>query len=150
RQDRPRLRDGAELMSRLPYAVLALALLAGCAKKAQLPVYQALAVQKRDIIVSAQASGAIAADTLIEVRSQAAGEVTQIKVQTGELVRRGTLMVEIDPRTARNNVEQAQAALDVVKASLQNATAAKRRSDTLYLTQSISEQDRESANLAFA
>lgn len=137
-------------MSRTLYLLAAAALVAGCAKKAPAPVYQAMAVERRDIIVSAQASGTIAADTLIEVRSQASGEVTQIKVQTGDLVHRGQLMVEIDPRTARNNVQQAQAALDVAKASLQNATAAKRRSDTLFLSQSISEQDRETANLAFA
>ena len=137
-------------MSRILYAATAAALLAGCAKKAPAPVYQAIPVVRRDIIVSAQASGTIAADTLIEVRSQASGEVTQIKVQTGDLVHRGDLMVEIDPRTARNNVEQAQAALDVAKASLENATSAKNRADTLFLTQSISEQDREAANLTYA
>ena len=137
-------------MSRILTAATAAALLAGCAKKAAPPVYQAIPVTRRDIIVSAQASGSIAADTLIEVRSQASGEVTQIKVQTGDLVHRGDLMVEIDPRTARNNVQQAQAALDVARASLENATAAKRRADTLFQSQSISEQDREAANLAFA
>lgn len=122
----------------------------GCAKKAAAPVYQALAVERRDIIVSAQASGSIKADTLIEVRSQASGEVTNIKVQTGDVVRRGALMIEIDPRTARNNVEQAQAALDVAKARLQNATAAKRRSDELFTSQAISETERDAATLDFA
>ena len=137
-------------MSRTLYVLAAAAVLGGCAKKAPAPVYQALAVERRDIIVSAQASGSITPDTLIEVRSQASGEVTQIKVQTGDLVHRGQLMVEIDPRTARNNVEQAQAAYDVAKASLQNATAAKRRSDELFQSASISEQERDAANLAFA
>ena len=138
-------------MSR-PIAFLALAALvaSGCAKKAATPVYQALAVERRTIIVSAQASGSIKADTLIEVRSQASGEVTDIKVQTGDVVRRGALMVEIDPRTARNNVEQAQAALDVAKARVQNATAAKRRSDELFESQSISETERDGATLDFA
>jgi len=138
-------------MSR-PIVLLAVTavLASGCAKKAAPPVYQALAVEHRDIIVSAQASGSIKPDTLIEVRSQASGEVTQIKVQTGDLVHRGALMVEIDPRTARNNVEQAQAAFDVAKASLQNATAAKRRSDELFQSQSISETERDAANLAYA
>ena len=122
----------------------------GCAKQAPPPVYQALAVERRDIIVSAQASGSIKPDTLIEVRSQASGEVTDIKVQTGDEVRRGMLMVEIDPRTARNNVEQAQAALDVAKARLQNATAAKRRSDELFQSAAISETERDAATLDFA
>lgn len=138
-------------MSR-PIVLLAVtALLAsGCAKQAAPPVYQALAVERRDIIVSAQASGSIKPDTLIEVRSQASGEVTEIKVQTGDEVRRGTLMVEIDPRTARNNVEQAQAALDVAQARLQNALAAKRRADTLFQSLAISETERDAANLDYA
>ena len=67
-----------------------------------------------------------------------------------DLVHRGSLMVEIDPRTARNNVEQAQAAFDVAKATVQNATAAKRRSDELYQSQSISETERDAANLTAA
>jgi HlyD family secretion protein len=137
-------------MSRTTYILAGLILTAGCAKKAAPPVYQALAVEKRDIVVSAQASGSIKPDTLIEVRSQASGEVTEIKVQTGDVVGRGTLMVEIDPRTARNNVEQAQAALDVAKARVQNSTAAKRRSDELYQSQSISETERDAATLDFA
>ena len=122
----------------------------GCAKQAAPPVYQALAVERRDIVVSAQASGSIKPDTLIEVRSQASGEVTDIKIQTGDQVRRGMLMVEIDPRTARNNVEQAQAALDVAKARLQNATASKRRSDELFQSAAISETERDAATLDFA
>ncbi len=138
-------------MSRQTLALIAAAAItAGCAKPAPAPVYQALAVEHRDIIVSAQASGTIKPDTLIEVRSQASGEVTEIKVQTGDQVSRGMLMVEIDPRTARNNVEQAQAALDVAKARVQNATAAKRRSDELFQSQSISETERDAATLDFA
>jgi HlyD family secretion protein len=138
-------------MSR-PIVLLAVTALvaSGCTKQAPPPVYQALAVERRDIIVSAQASGSIKPDTLIEVRSQASGEVTEIKVQTGDEVRRGMLMVEIDPRTARNNVEQAQAALDVAQARLQNAAAAKRRAEELFQSAAISETERDAANLDYA
>ncbi len=137
-------------MSRPPRALAALVLSLGCAKAAETPVYQALPVERRDIVVSAQASGSVRPDTLIEVRSQASGEVTDIKIQTGDVVRRGTLMIEIDPRTARNNVEQAQAALDVARARLQNAAASKRRADELFESQSISEQERDASALDYA
>jgi len=138
-------------MYRQTFLLVGAAVLAsGCAKPAPAPVYQALPVEQRDIIVSAQASGTIKPDTLIEVRSQASGEVTEIAVQTGDQVRRGVLMVEIDPRTARNNVAQAQAAFDVAKARVQNSAAAKKRSDDLYQSQSISETERDAASLDFA
>jgi HlyD family secretion protein len=137
-------------MSRPTRALAALVLTLGCAKAAETPVYQALPVERRDIVVSAQASGSVRPDTLIEVRSQASGEVTDIKIQTGDVVRRGTLMIEIDPRTARNNVEQAAAALDVARARLQNAAASKRRADELFQSQSISEQERDATALDYA
>ena len=75
------------------------------------PVYQALPVERRDIVVSAQASGAIQPDTMVEVKSKASGEILQILVETGQLVKRGTLLVRIDPRQAKNAVDQAKAQL---------------------------------------
>ena len=57
-----------------------LVLLAACGEEAPPPVYQAVPVAERDIIVSAQASGAIEPDTLVEVKSKASGEVLDIQV----------------------------------------------------------------------
>ena len=69
----------------LPVVLLA----AACSKPAPKPVYQALAVEKRDIVVSAQASGAIQPDTTVEVKTKASGEVLQMLAETGQLVQRG-------------------------------------------------------------
>jgi HlyD family secretion protein len=65
-------------------------------------------------------------------------------------VQRGALLVRVDQRTPRNTLNQAEADLDVVKARLQNADAQKRRSDELFKSQSITEQEHESALLALA
>ncbi len=78
-----------------------LLLLAACSKPAPLPVYQAIPVDRRDIIVSAQASGSVQPDTTVQVKSKASGEILEIKVETGQLVQRGQLMVLIDKRTAQ-------------------------------------------------
>ena len=114
-----------------PAAVLSLLLLAACGKEAAptLAVYQALPVERRDIVVSARASGTIQPDTTVEVKSQASGEVLQVKVQTGQVVRAGELMVLIDPRIPKNNVDQAQSSLEVAQARLLNATTQKERSE---------------------
>ena len=50
-------------------AALAVAALAGCKKAAAPVVYQALPVEHRDIVVSAQASGTVQPDTVVEVKS---------------------------------------------------------------------------------
>ncbi|MGH7511550.1 MAG: efflux RND transporter periplasmic adaptor subunit [Gemmatimonadales bacterium] len=128
------------------------ALLAAFACKKPTPqvVYQALPVERRDIIVNAQAAGAIQPDTTVEVKSKASGEVLQINAQTGQLVKRGALLVHIDPRNARNALAQAQANLDVAKAKLANSGRQKDRADQLFKTQAITEEEHDSALLDYA
>jgi len=124
---------------------------AGCnGKEETTVVYQALPVVHRDIVVSAQAAGIIEPDTTVEVKSKASGEILDIRVETGELVERGTLMVRIDQRTPRNNLAQAEAELEVAKATLTNAEAQKRRADELFRSQSITETEHEQADLTYA
>ena len=84
-------------------AALAVAALAGCKKAAAPVVYQALPVEHRDIVVSAQASGTVQPDTVVEVKSKASGEILDLRVETGQLVKRGTMMVRVDPRNPRNH-----------------------------------------------
>lgn len=123
---------------------------AACSKPAPPPVYQALAVEPRDIVVSAQASGAIQPDTTVEVKTRASGEVLDILVQTGQEVKRGQLLMRIDPRQPRNAVNQAQAQLDVAKAQLDIAKTQLDRSQELLKAQTITQQEYESAQLSYA
>lgn len=128
-------------------ACAAAALVAGCKKKQEALVYQAVPVVTKDIIVSAQASGSIQPDTIVEVKSKASGEILRTLVETGQEVTRGALMVEVDPRVPRNALSQAQAELTVARASLANAQSRKRRADELFKTQSITQEEHESAAL---
>ncbi len=135
----------------LSAAVLALAL-AACSEPeaAPLPVYQAVAVERRDIVVSARANGTIQPDTTVEVKSKASGEILKLNVETGSTVNRGDLLIQVDPRTAKNSFAQAEADLDVAKAKLANATAQKNRSDALFESKALTEQEHEQAVLDFA
>ena len=130
--------------------LLAVLLLAGCKKETPQVVYRAVPVEQRDIIVSAQAAGAIQPDTTVEVKSKASGEVLQLNAETGQLVKRGAPLVRIDPRNARNTLAQAQADLDVAQAKLANATSQKRRADELFKSQSITEQEHDQSVLDYA
>ena len=127
-----------------------LLLVAACKKETPQIVYRAVPVEQRDIVVSAQATGAIQPDTTVEVKSKASGEILQLLAETGQVVKRGSPLVRIDPRNARNLLAQAQADLDVAKAQLANATSQKRRADELFKSQSITEQEHEQALLDFA
>lgn len=128
----------------------ALAAAAACKAKQQQTVYQAIPVSRRDIIVSAQAAGTIQPDTTVDVKSLASGQVTDMKVQTGQVITRGTLMLEIDRRQPKNAVDQSQAAYDLAKAQLAVSEAAKRRADTLFAQQAMTESDHDQAVVAYA
>ena len=130
--------------------VTALLVFAGCKEEEAPPVYQAIPVARRDIVVSAQASGTVQPDTVVEVKSKASGEILELRVETGQLVKRGELMVRVDPRTPRNILAQARADLDVAEARLANASSQKRRADELFKSQSITEQEHENAVLDYA
>jgi HlyD family secretion protein len=128
----------------------AVALLAACKKEEPPVTYQALPVGRGDIVVTAQATGTVQPDTVVEVKSKASGEILDLKVETGQVVKRGALMVRVDPRNPRNTLAQAQADLDVARARVANATSQKRRADELFKSQSITEQEHETALLDYA
>ena len=133
-----------------PRYLFLLVLFGACHKPAPLPVYQAVAVQKRDIIVTAQASGAINADTVVQVKSKASGEILDIKVQTGDLVKRGTLMLQVDQRIPANQVATARATLQVDSAQLANARSQLKRQQELFAARAVTQQELEQAQLAVA
>jgi HlyD family secretion protein len=135
---------------RMQWSVSALFLLGACAEEPPPPVYQPVAVARRDIVVSASAAGSIEPVTTVEVKSKASGEILQVNAETGDVVRAGQLLVRVDPRTPRNALTQAEADLEVAQAQLDNARSQLRRSEELYKTQSITEQEFEAARLQAA
>lgn len=129
---------------------IVLLLSAACKEKPKPVVFQAVPVEKRSIVVSARATGTVQPDTVVEVKSKASGEILDMKVETGQMVQRGTLLVRVDQRTPRNRLNQTTADLEVAKARLENAEAQRKRSDELFKTQSISTEEHETAVLAVA
>ena len=134
-------------MRSVPRFLFLLVLLGACQKPVPAPVYQAVPVTRRDIIVTAQASGAINPDTTVQVKSKASGEILDIKVQTGDVVKHGTLIVQVDQRIPANDVAQAQATLQVDSAQLANAKAQYNREKELFAAKAVTQQELEQAQL---
>ena len=133
------------------YALAACAVAAAACQKAEpAPLYEKVAVERRDIVVAAIATGFIQPTLTFSVKSKAWGEIIAMPVQTGSEVVRGQLLATIDPRIPQNNLSQAQAALDKAQAQLQNASEQLKRSEALYQTQAIAETDYDVAKLAYA
>jgi len=135
----------------LPAWTAGLALGTSACQKAQTaPLYEAVPVERRDIVVTASASGVMQPILTFSVKSKAWGEIIDMPVQTGDEVRKGQLLVRIDPRIPQQNLAQAQAMLDKARAQLETATGRLKRSDALYQAQSIPETEYESSKLAYA
>lgn len=127
-----------------------MAVVSACSKPVPAPVYQAVAVERRDIVVTAQAAGAVNPDTVVQVKSKASGEILDVRVQTGDFVRRGTLMVQVDQRIPANDVASAQANLEVARAQLANAQGQLTRAKELFTAKAITQQELETTTLAVA
>ncbi len=105
-------------------------------------------VERRDLEIRAESSGQIEPLRVVEVKSRVAGELKRITVETGDAVRQGELIAEIDPRDVRNAFEQAEADLEVARAEVSTATAQRKRIQSLAGAGVLSTQDLENSQLA--
>jgi HlyD family secretion protein len=131
-------------------AALLLASIAGCHKTQATQSYEAVPVERRNLVVSASASGAIEPVLTVDVKSKASGEIIGMNVQTGDDVKQDQLLASIDPRIPRNSLAQAQANLQVAQAQLSNAKSQLARSDTLFKAQAITQTEYDGAKLEYA
>lgn len=104
-------------------------------------------VQRRDIIIDAQASGVIEPIAIVEIKSKASGMITQMPVETGTLVKPGDLLVQVDTRDVKNQLDQADADLDAAQARYDVSVSQKKRSDDMYAAKVITAQEHEATSL---
>ena len=107
-------------------------------------------VSRQTIVSSVEATGTIEPIRIIEVKSQAGGEVLQLPVELGDNITRGTLLVRIDPRDVNNAFEQAQADLDVGVARFAVAERQLGRMQELHNSDIVTAEELESAILEHA
>jgi len=144
--------SGAAPVIRRPAAILlAVAALAACGKKQTEPLtIKTAEVGRRTIVVQAEATGVIEPINVVEVKSRASGQVTQMPVETGTLVRPGDLIVQLDTRDVQNQFNQAKADLEAAEKKLEVSAIQKKRSDELLAARIITAQENEAAQLDYA
>ncbi len=130
--------------------LLSAVLFVACEEEDLAPVYQMLPVEYRDISLSASAAGAVEPVQTVEVKSKASGEIYEVRVEIGDKVRRGQLLVRVDQRVPGNAVAQAEADSAVAQTQLDISESQLNRSQRLYESQSITEQEYENARLSRA
>lgn len=132
-------------------AISMMVVLGGCKKSTDpLLVIETAPVERRSIVLSAQANGTVEPIDIVEVKSKASGTIIKMPVDVGSKVHVGDLLVQIDPRTVQN--AYTQAAADLASATVARAVAlsGRNRSAELYKQNIITATEMEAATVAFA
>ena len=133
------------------FCFVVLATLTSCKRgNEQATTVQTVPVERRDIVVDAEATGVVEPINVIEVKSKASGQIERMPVETGTRVKPGDLLVQVDTRDVRNQYNQALADLRAAQARVQVAAAQRKRSEDLFKQQIITAQELETAQLDFA
>jgi HlyD family secretion protein len=128
----------------------AVTIVACTSKKASGVPIPTAAIERRDIVVDASATGAVEPINVVEVKSKASGQITQMPVETGSLVKPGDLIVQLDTRDVKNQFDQTLADVQAAEAKLQVSESQKKRSDDLFEARIITAQEHETAALDYA
>ena len=99
--------------------------------------YMTSSAQVRDIRQQVFASGKISGKTQVEVGAQVSGQIKKIYVATGDKVKAGDLLAEIDPEIQQNDLRRAQAQEKQIKAQIRS----KKAQITLYKAENTRQQN---------
>ncbi|WP_349975623.1 MdtA/MuxA family multidrug efflux RND transporter periplasmic adaptor subunit [Pseudomonas sp. WHRI 8519] len=97
-----------------------------------------------------KALGTVTATNTVNVRSRVAGELVKIHFKEGQQVKAGDLLAEIDPRSYRIALQQAEGTLAQNQAQLKNAQVDLARYKGLYAEDSIAKQTLDTAQAQVA
>ncbi len=111
----PHTRRGRILLL-IAFVVVIAAIVAWFARKPAAPALATTPVSRGDIEQTVEATGVVDAYKLVSVGAQASGQIKSLKVQLGDTVKEGQLIAEIDATTQQNQVLNAEAALDNIRA----------------------------------
>ncbi len=114
------------------------------------PNFETAVVEVRSLVSSVVATGTIEPIRVVDVKSQASGEILEINAELGDYVERGVVLVRIDPRDVRNDFEQAEADLEVARARFQVAERRLARTQTLYDSSVVTSEELENEMLEHA
>lgn len=132
--------------SRALVAFLALGATAACSKKQSTDTgIQTVPVERRDIVVTAQATGTVEPVDTVAVKSQAQGLIVAMPVEVGSQVKAGDLIAQLDTRTLTNDYERAVAAEKAAVAALNVANADLQRENALYAQKVVTATEHEQA-----
>lgn len=106
-------------------------------------------VEYREVEMGYPAEAVVEAVSQATVAAQVQGRVTEVKVDVGDRVRRGDVLMRIDGREAAQGVAGAQAGVAQAQAELANARASFERTKNLFERKFVSQSALDTAQSAY-
>ncbi len=100
-------------------------------------------VQQKNMPIYLTALGTVTAYNTVTIRSRVDGQLMRVNFREGQAVRKGQLLIEIDPRPYQAVLEQAQGQLARDQANAKNADAEASRYTALYQAGVVSRESQQ-------
>ncbi len=103
--------------------------------------YVTAKVEKGDLISTVSVTGQVIASNSIDIKPKVSGDVTYINLKNGQTVKDGEILLKIDDEDARNNVKDAQIALENAKNTLAKMQGLQTDEGSIQATKEKREKD---------
>ncbi|MBI2620054.1 MAG: efflux RND transporter periplasmic adaptor subunit [Ignavibacteriales bacterium] len=110
-------------------------------------VTRVVKVTRGNLDLTVSANGVVQPIDRVEIKSKASGQIEIMNFEEGQTVQKGTLLIELDRTTARNDFDQAKADLAVAESNLRQQQNNYNRALELFSKSLISEQERDQVTL---
>jgi len=127
----------------------------GCKPRAQQqhqmppPVVTVAPIEQREIVEWDEFTGRTAAIENVEVRPRISGHIDAVKFQSGQLVKKGDVLFQIDPRWHQAEFDRRAADYEQAKVKLANAEREAKRTTQLLANKAISTEDADQREARF-
>ncbi|MBI1912356.1 MAG: efflux RND transporter periplasmic adaptor subunit [Deltaproteobacteria bacterium] len=113
-------------------------------------------IEKGELRLEVVANGTVTPEIEVAVKSKAGGEITNFPFNEGDIIKKGQVIVKLDPRTERARANQAEANLLIAKAKLEKAKISQKdseikltRNKKLFEDGIISRQELDDSEITF-
>jgi RND family efflux transporter MFP subunit len=127
--------------------IAATLLLTGCGRQGQQqhapppPAVTVAPVEQKELVEWDEFTGRIEPVEAVDVRPRVSGYIQEIKFQSGQMVKKGDVLVRIDPRWHQAEFDRRKAEFEQAKVRLENARREAERSAPLLANKAISTEE---------
>ncbi|MCC7377519.1 MAG: efflux RND transporter periplasmic adaptor subunit [Verrucomicrobiales bacterium] len=107
-------------------------------------------VEQRELVEYEEFTGRAAAVDFVEVRPRVSGHILKVRFESGQLVKKGDVLFEIDDRWHRADFERREAELAMAQVRMDTAEREAKRTEQLLASKAISKEEADARVARYA